>query len=74
MNIKILLVGSVDLIVCGIFLLNQNFVEHYARHAPKAFIWRKLFGVDRTIWLMNRVFLPFGVLLGLFLLYVSFNQ
>ncbi|MBM4367805.1 MAG: hypothetical protein FJ102_16450, partial [Deltaproteobacteria bacterium] len=45
----------------------------YVETSPKAFLWRKILGVERTVELTRRVFLPGGfvIAVGMFLAGVS---
>lgn len=49
----------------GIFaLMNAKFAENYARNSPKAWLWRKLLGVEGAVVAVRRVFAPLAVVIG----------
>ena len=53
-------------------LSDSKFAEMYARKSPKAWLWRKLFGVEKTVELMRKVFVPVGVVISALLILAGF--
>lgn len=47
---------------------NEDMLRKYLENSPKAYIWRKLFGIERTIELTRRVFVPIGLVISCLLI------
>ncbi len=66
-------VGLVDLYFTGRILFDANFARKYVAESPKAFIWRKMFGAEKTLKLIKYLFAPAGFALGLVLIWLGFT-
>ena len=64
----------------GIFFLRRNIkmyfnpdsLKKYIETSPKASLWRKKFGVEKTIKLSKSIFLPLGILVSIVFIVVGF--
>ena len=47
---KIILIvgGLISLYFSGRFLIDPTFAKRYVLESPKAYLWRKMFGVDKA--------------------------
>jgi hypothetical protein len=67
MNINIILLFVAGLVSAGLgskATFDRGFAARYAEKSPKAWLWRKLLGVERTTFAVHRVFGPLGMVLG----------
>ncbi|AFM11983.1 hypothetical protein Turpa_1335 [Turneriella parva DSM 21527] len=61
----LILVSSYFLIRNLIHLRNEDKLKAYLQNSPKASLWVKKFGIERTMQLSKRYFLPIGILFSL---------
>ncbi len=64
----LLVLGALNVGLAGRVLVSPALARAYAQTSPKAALWRKLFGVERTALLVRRVFAPLGLAFGLAML------
>lgn len=50
---------------------DPKFAKKYVETNPKAFIWRKLFGVEKSVKMTRTVFAPLGVAIGILLIVIG---
>ncbi len=70
-----LLVGAVGVLNVGMgvkVIKDPVFLEDYVKRSPKAWLLRKLLGVERTMMLTKTVFAPLAIVLGCALLVLVF--
>jgi len=58
-------VGALNLYYATKFLRDPKFTKNYIEKSPKAWLWRKLFGVEKAIKITKSVFAPLGIVLGI---------
>ena len=46
-------------------LMNPAFAKKYVETSPKAWLWKKIFGTEKTSIINQKIFLPLGIILGL---------
>ncbi len=63
-----LLIGLLTLFRIVRALKNPDYLKNYIETSSKAFLWRKIFGVEKTIELTRKIFLPVGLILSIFLI------
>jgi hypothetical protein len=63
--ILFIVVGGVNLFYSIKFLKDPKFAEDYIKTSSKAWLWRKMFGVEKSIKITKRVFAPLGILVGI---------
>ncbi len=63
-TILLLIAGLVSAGLGGKATFDRDFAARYAEKSPKAWLWRKLLGVERTTFAVHRVFGPLGMVLG----------
>ncbi|MEN8134952.1 MAG: hypothetical protein ABFS18_05380 [Thermodesulfobacteriota bacterium] len=56
--------GAIFLIRNITHLLNEEKLRNYVENSPKAKLWVKKFGVEKTIILSRKIFLPLGILIA----------
>lgn len=66
--VMLFIAGAFNVGLAGRALVNPAFARSYAESSPKAALWRKWFGVERTARLVRAVFAPIGMALGLCLI------
>ncbi len=67
MSINTILLFVAGLVSAGLgtkATFDREFAARYAEKSPKALLWRKLLGVERTTFAVHRIFGPLGMLLG----------
>ena len=76
----LLLIGIFSLSFSIKFLRNSDYAKKYIKNSSKTFLWRKMFGEEKAYNITRKIFVPFGIFLGiifiifgLFLLYLNFN-
>ncbi|WP_292468707.1 hypothetical protein [Methanolobus sp.] len=57
-------VGALNLYYATKFLKDLEYAQKYAETSPKAFLWRKAFGVEKTTKIIKHIFAPLGIILG----------
>lgn len=67
-KILLIVVGIIALYFSGRFLIDPAFAKRYVLESPKAYLWRKMFGVDKTMTITKYFFAPIGVALSLVLI------
>lgn len=70
-KILLIVVGFIALYFSGRFLIDPAFATKYVAESPKAYIWRKMFGIDKTMTLTKYFFAPIGVILSIVLIAVG---
>jgi len=63
-GILLILVGAVNIYYATKFLTDPSFASNYVKKSPKAYIWRKMFGEEKSIKIIRRLFAPLGIILG----------
>ncbi len=46
-------------------LTNKAYISNYVKKSHKAWVWRKMFGEEKTIILIKRVFAPLGIIMAI---------
>lgn len=64
-------VGIIDMFYAIKFLTNPTFAMKYIKESPKAWLWGKLFGVEKAIKVTRKIFAPLGIVLGILLITVG---
>ena len=70
-NAFYLLLGSFFLVRNVSLYFNPEAIHKYIEVSPKAYIWRKAFGVEKTVKLTKFIFLPLGTLLSLYIIIMA---
>lgn len=68
MNINMILLFVAGLVSASLgskATFDREFAARYAKKSPKALLWRKLLGVERTTFAVHRMFGPLGMVLRL---------
>lgn len=63
--IVLISIGALNLFYGLKFLSDPKFTQKYIETSPKAWIWRKMFGVEKAIQLTKAIFAPFGITFGI---------
>ncbi len=61
-------IGAVNAGIGYKLATDAAFREEYIKKSPKAWLWRKLFGEERAIKLLHRVFAPLACVIGIALI------
>lgn len=61
-------VGIVGLYFSGRFLIDPEYAKKYVLENPKAYLWKKISGADKTMTMTKYVFAPIGIALSLLLI------
>ena len=64
----ITLAGGFFLVRNIIHLRNEEKLREYVENSPKAKLWLKKFGIEKTVSLSKKYFLPLGILISFCLL------
>lgn len=72
MGLILIAVGLLDLYVSTKFLMNKQFARKYIESSPKAWLWRKIFGVNKATMITRQIFAPVGLIVGVGLIVVGF--
>jgi len=64
----IIVVGSINIYYCIRNLKDQKFAEKYIRNSHKAFLLRKIFGEEKAIHIIRKIFVPLGIIIGVLLI------
>lgn len=67
-SILLICVGALDLVYSIKFFVNHKFAKKYIETSPKAWIWRKLFGIKKAIKITRSIFAPLGIIIGVILI------
>lgn len=67
-KIVLIITGFIALYFSGRFFIDQTFARKYVTESPKAYIWRKIFGIEKTMILTKYLFAPVGLALSLILI------
>jgi hypothetical protein len=64
---SLLLVGTgiVGLFFSTKALVDPAFARKHVETSPKVWLWRKHFGVERTLIMTRKIFLPLGIIISL---------
>ena len=63
-SILLIGIGALNLFYATKFLRYPQFAKRYIETSPKAWLWRKIFGVEKAIKITKSVFAPLGIILG----------
>jgi outer membrane lipoprotein-sorting protein len=66
--ILVTLAGAYFLIRNIIHIRNEEKIQHYVETSPKARLWVKKYGEEKTIYLTKKYFLPLGILVSALIL------
>jgi hypothetical protein len=66
-KVLLIVVGIIALYFSGRFLIDPEYAKKYVRESPKAYLWRKMFGLEKTLTITKYFFAPIGVILSLVL-------
>ena len=64
-GIAFIVIGGISLYFATKPYRIPGYALDYAKNRPKAWIWRKMFGVERTAELITKVFAPLGITLSI---------
>jgi len=70
-KVFLVLVGIIGLYFSGRFLVDAEYAKRYVLESPKAYLWRKMFGADKTMKMTKYFFAPIGILLSLVLITIG---
>jgi hypothetical protein len=64
---SVLLIGTgiVGLYFSTKALVNPTFARKYVETSPKVWLWRRHFGIEKTLNMTRKIFLPLGILISL---------
>ena len=65
--IAMIVAAVVTAVQAGRAVSNEEVARRYVMTSPKAWLWRKLFGPERALELVRRVFAPLGLVIALVL-------
>jgi hypothetical protein len=70
---SILLVGTgiVGLYFSAKALVDPAFARKHVKTSPKVWLWRRHFGIEKTLDITRRIFLPLGIVISLGLITVG---
>ncbi len=71
MELILIAVGLLDLYVSTKFLMNKQFARKYIESSPKAWLWRKIFGVNKAIMITRQIFAPVGLIVGVAIIVIG---
>ena len=57
--------GIIGLYTAIKFMKDPKFAKNYIETSPKAWLWRKIFGVEKAIKITKTVFAPIGVIVSI---------
>lgn len=60
--------GVIGLYTAIKFMKDPKFAKNYIETSPKAWLWRKIFGVEKAIEITKKVFAPLGIILSIALI------
>lgn len=63
-NIILIVVGIINLSLMIKIVRDPKFAYNYVKNSPKAFLWRKLFGEERALIIVKKIFVPIGFIIG----------
>lgn len=63
--ILLVIAGSINLYFCYKFRTNEQFATNYVKKSPKALIWRKLWGEEKALRIISKVFVPVGAFISM---------
>jgi hypothetical protein len=63
---SLLLVGAgiVGLFFCIWALVDPAFARRHVETSPKAWLWRKYFGIEKALTMTKEIFLPLGIIIS----------
>lgn len=64
LSLALVIAGAINLRFAFRFRRDDAFALHYTMTSPKAALWRARYGVDRTMAMTRRYFVPLGVVLA----------
>ncbi len=67
----LIVVGIFNIVIASMAIFRKGFAEHYVSTSPKAYLFRKFFGQEKSVKLIKSFFAPFGFLLGVGLIVFS---
>ena len=67
--IFIIIAGLINLYYSIRFLRNPKFADNYIKNSSKAFLLRKIFGVEKSIKILRKILAPLGILIGILLIF-----
>jgi hypothetical protein len=70
-KVLIIAVGCFAFYQAHRFLKDDKFADEYTRTSPKAFIWRKIFGVEKAKKITKAIFAPAGLVLSILMILVG---
>ena len=59
-------IGILNLFLATKFLTDPKFAREYIEKSPKAWLWRKMFGVEKALKITKSFFVPLGIAFGIF--------
>ncbi|MDO8644658.1 MAG: hypothetical protein Q7S00_06820 [bacterium] len=57
-------IAGVNLYFCYKFRTDETFAINYVKTSPKAYIWRKLWGEEKALHVIHKVFVPIGLVIS----------
>ena len=69
-NSLILLGGLIYVIWVISLYFNEKSLRNYVENSHKAYFWKKMFGVEKTITLCKVLFLPLGIIIGCIVIFM----
>lgn len=71
-NYTLIIIGIVDIVLTSMLMFKKGFAENYVEKSPKAYIWRKMFGQEKAIKIIENYLAPIGFILGIALIIFGF--
>ena len=63
-SILLIIIGIINLVLSIKFIKDLQFSRQYIETNPKAWILRKVFGIEKAFKITRYYFAPFGIILG----------
>ena len=64
-SILLIAVGGLNLFYAVKFLINPQFAKNCIELSPKAWILRKIFGIEKATKITKSIFVSLGIILGI---------
>jgi hypothetical protein len=66
-----IIVGIVAFVIAVRLIRNPLYLRSYVERSPKAYLWKKKYGVDKTMELTKHYFAPVGIVVSIILILVG---
>lgn len=58
-------VGMFNIVIASMAIFRKGFAENYVATSPKAYLFRRFFGQEKSVKLVKSFFAPLGFFIGL---------